>query len=154
MGERDIENLHIIYRQCVEWCKKYKLPFQFKVDSGNFETGIEFFFLGEAKIPQWEVIHPPRSKGWLSNPTIFCPDIIDFEHRIIIELEEEGQKRLSGSRLARKGHGPQGDMTNDRDTRRDNYYNWGKFRVLKFYEADLKEKNWEKIHSFLLDCVE
>lgn len=154
MGVKDADALHEIYNECNVWCKKYKLPFHFTVDNGSYETAIEFFFLGEANKPQWEVIHPPRSKGWLSNPTIFCPDIMDFDSKIIIEYEEEGQKRLSGSRLARKGHGPIGDMTNDRDTRRDNYYNWGKFRVLKFYEADLKEKNWEKIHSFLLDCVE
>lgn len=153
MGVKDADALHKIYEIAKLYCKKYKLSFTFRVDNGDYETAIEFFFLGEAKTPEWEVIHPPRSEGWLSNPTIFCPDIMDWNHRIIIEYEEEGQKRLSGSRLARKAHGPAGDVTNDRDERRDNYYKWGKFRVLKFYEADLKEQNWEKLYQFLLDCV-
>lgn len=153
MGVKDADALHDIYDEANIWCKKYKLPFKFKVDDGSYETAIEFFFLGEAAAPQWEVIHPPRSQGWLSNPTIFCPDIIDFDNKIIIEYEEEGQKRLSGSRLARRGHGPEGDILNEKDSRREKYYSFGKFRVLRFYEADLMAKNWEKIHQFLLDCV-
>ena len=154
MGERDIQELTDINTEIQKFVKKHKLPFKFETDKGQFQTGIEFFFLGEAKTPQWEVIHPPRSKDWSTNPTIFCPDLLDFKHKLIVEFEEEGQKRLSGARLARKGHGPIGDIPNNRDSRRDEYYKWGKFRVLRFYEADLKEQNWKKIHQFLLDCVE
>jgi len=56
VGEIDIEELHKIYRECVDYCKQEKLPFQFKVDSGNFETAIEFTAIGHH--------HPPRSKSW------------------------------------------------------------------------------------------
>lgn len=154
MGVKDADALHEIYEIAKAYCKKHKLPYHFTVDDGDWETAIEFFFLGDAKTPQWEVIHPPRSKNWDSNPTIFCPDLLDFKHKLIIEFEEEGQKRLSGARLARKGHGPEFDLLNKRDSRRADYYNWGNFRVLRFYEADLKEENWKKIHQFLLDCVE
>lgn len=76
---------------------------------------------------------------------------MDYSHKLIIEFEEEGQKRLSGAYLARKGHGPEGDILNKRDSRRGDYYLWGKFRVLRFYEADLKEQNWEKLESFLVN---
>lgn len=154
MGERDIQELTDINKEIHNICEKYKLPFKFETDKGQYQTAIEFFFLGDAKNPQWEVLHPPRSKDWSTNPTIYCPDLLDFKYKLIIEYEEEGQKRLSGARLARKGHGPIGDMTNKRDSRRDDYYRWGKFRVLKFYEADLKAQNWGKIHKFLLECAE
>lgn len=149
MGLKDADALHDIYEIAKAYCKKHKLPYHFKVDDGDYETAIEFFFLGDAKVPQWEVIHPPRSKNWDTNPTIFCPDILDFKHKIIMEYEEEGQVRLSGARLARKGHGPEGDIPNDRDARRGDYYSFGKFRVLRFYEADLEDQNWEKLYNFL-----
>ncbi len=149
MGERDYENLNIIYRECVEWCKKYKLPYHFTIDCGSFETAIEFTAIGYN--------HPPKSNNWEESREagniIKCPDILDFEHKIIVELEEEGQKHLSGARLARKGHGPPGDMPNKRDEDRDYYYRIGGFKVLKFYEADLKERNWDKLYQFLLDCA-
>lgn len=149
MGIKDSDALHKIYEKVKIFCKENNLPYHFKVDDGSYETAIEFFFLGEAKTPQWEVIHPPRSKNWDTDPTILCPDIIDFENRLIIEYEEEGQKRLSGARLARKGHGAQGDIPNSKDSRRNDYYSWGGFRLLSFYEADLKEKNWNKLYNFL-----
>lgn len=148
MGERDYENLYIIYRKCVEWCKKYKMPYTFTIDCGSFETAIEFTAIGYN--------HPPKSANWeesRSNGNVIkCPDLLDFEHRIIIELEEEGQKKLSGARLARKGHGPEGDTPNKRDTDRDRLYRIGGFRLLRFYETDLKEENWNKLYSFLSKC--
>lgn len=147
MGESDIENLHKIYRKCVDYCKKEKLPFHFQVDSGEWETALEFIY-DDGK---WQTYHPPLSKDWSTHPVIFCPDILDYKNKLIIELEEEGQKRLSGARLARKGHGPEGDIPNKRDTNRGDYYSWGKFRVLRFYEADLKEENWEKLEKFLVN---
>lgn len=144
MGERDYENLHIIYRQCVEWCKKYKLPFKFKVDAGSFETAIEFSVIGYN--------HPPKSENWEESRTngneIKCPDILDFEHRIIIEYEEEPKPGKKMGRLGKKGHTEE----STKDSHRDYLYRISGFHVLKFWETDLKQQNWEKIHNFLLEC--
>lgn len=149
MGIKDADALHEIYEVAKLWCKKYKLPFHFEVDDGSFETAIEFWALGYH--------HPPTSENWEKSReagnVIKCPDLLDIEHKLIIEYEEEGQKHLSGARLARKGHGPEGQMPNKRDEDRDYYYRIGGFKVLKFYEADLKEGNWDKLYDFLLDCV-
>lgn len=154
MGERDIQELTDINKEIKKITKKHKLPFKFETDKGQYQTAIEFFFLGNAKTPQWEVIHPPRSKNWDSNPTILCPDLLDFKHKLLVEYEEEGQKSRPGAHLATKGHGREGDFTTTRDTRRDEYYKWGGFRVLKFYEIDLEEQNWTKLYEFLSEHVE
>jgi len=148
MGIKDSDALHAIYEKAKTFCKENNLPYSFKVDNDDYETAIEFFYDDDEK---WHTVHPPISKNWDSHPTIFCPDLLDFEHKLIVEYDEEGQKHLSGARVARKGHGPQGDMPNKRDTRRGDYYNWGKFRVLRFYEADLKDENWAKLESFLVN---
>ncbi len=79
--------------------------------------------------------------------------MLDITHKLIIEYDEEGQKHLSGARLARKGHGPEGDAPNKRDTDRDSLYRIGGFRVLRFYEADLKEQNWKKLEKFLVNIL-
>jgi len=145
LGVKDSDALHAIYEKAKTFCKENDLPYSFKVDNGDYETAIEFFYDDE----KWHTAYPPIAKNWDSNPTIFCPDILDYSHKLVIEFDEEGQKRLSGAHLARKGHGPEGDILNKRDSRRGDYYSWGKFRVLRFYEADLKEENWEKLYSFL-----
>lgn len=152
MGNIDVIPLHKIYDKANEWCKKHNIRYSFTVDDGDYETAIEFFFLGDAKITQWEVMHPPRSKNWDTNPNIFCPDIMDFDNKIIIEYEEEGQKKRSGAHLATKGHGREGDLPTRKDSRRTDYYSFGKFRVLRFYEADLSAENWDKLYQFLLEC--
>jgi hypothetical protein len=148
MGEKDADALHKIYEKIKTYCKENDLSYSFKVDDGSFETAIEFWALGYH--------HPPRSENWeisrAEGNEIKCPDLLDINHKLIIEYEEEGQKRLSGARLARKGHGPKGDMPNKRDTDRDHLYRIGGFKLLRFYEADLKEQNWDKLYNFLLNC--
>lgn len=150
MGISDTVPLHKIYDKALAYCKENKLPYRFKVDDGSFETAIEFWALGYH--------HPPRSENWEKSREagneIKCPDLLDITHKLIIEYEEEGQKHLSGARLARKGHGPEGDMSNKRDTDRDQLYRIGGFKVLRFYEVDLKTQNWTKIYEFLSEHVE
>jgi len=79
MGVVDYENLHKIYRKCVDYCKQEKLPYQFKVDSGNYETAIEFTTIGYH--------HPPKSANWnyakSNGSEIKCPDLLDYEHKLI-----------------------------------------------------------------------
>lgn len=145
MGVKDADALHAIYEKVKAFCKENDLPYSFKVDDGSFETAIEFWALG--------YYHPPRSENWEASRAdgneIKCPDLLDITHKLIIEYEEEGQKHLSGARLARKGHGPEGDMPNKRDMDRDRLYRIGGFKLLRFYETDLKEENWQKLYDFL-----
>ena len=144
MGEVDYENLHKIYRKCIDFCKENDLPYSFKVDNGDFETAIEFYYDDE----KWQTYHPPVSKDWSTHPVIFCPDILDYTHKIIVEWEEEHGNRKNGAKLAKKGHSHQGDFDTKRDTRRTEYYNWGNFRVLRLWESDM---DWEsKLGEFLL----
>ena len=133
MGEIDTNNLMKIYRECVRLCKEYQWLFSFRVDHGTYETAIEFV--------DSKPYHPPISENWNSKPIIFCPDLLDYHNKIIIEYEEEVGKRLPGAKLAVKGHHREGDIDNKRDVRRTIYYENGGFRVLRIYESDIM---WHK----------
>ena len=85
MGIKDSDALHTIYEKIKIFCKENNLPYHFKVDDDDYETAIEFFYDDE----KWHTVHPPISKNWDSNPTIFCPDLLDYEHKLIVEFEEE-----------------------------------------------------------------
>ena len=153
MGNQDLERLHPVYRACVDFGKLAGLPFEFKEDSGNFETAIEFLEpLGTTDI---EMLghHPPISSDWKGHPNIICPDILDYKNRIIIEFEEETGNRKPGARYAKKGHGHEGDYSTRRDTRRNEYYKLAGFRVFSLWESVYKNENWKKkLFAFLLDC--
>lgn len=138
MGHKDLVSLHTIYEKIKTICKDNNLPYHFKVDDGDWETAIEFLDGND--------YHPPISKGWLNNPTIFCPDLLDYEHRLIIEYEEEVGNPRSGAKLAKKGHNREGDLPNQRDFRRNKFYNEAKFRVFQIWASDhawpSKLKRW------------
>ena len=114
MGESDIENLFRIYVKANQIIKKHELPFSFKVDTGRFETAIEFV--------EKKPYHPPKSKDWSCKPIIFCPDLLDWNNKIIIEYEEEVGDRKPGAKLAKKGHHRKGDYDNKKDSKRNYYY--------------------------------
>jgi len=142
MGEADIENLHKIYCECVHYCKQNKLPYQFKVDSGSWETAIEFTAIGYH--------HPPKSKSWEESKQqgneIKCPDILDFEHRLIIEFEEEPKPGKKMGKLGKKGHVEE----SKRDEHRDQLYRIAGFKLLKIWESEYKSEEWtKKLHTFL-----
>jgi len=144
MGIVDCENLHEIYRVCVDYCKQEKIPFQFKVDSGNWETAIEFWAMG--------YYHPPRSKSWEEvkekGNEVKCPDILEYEHRVIIELEEEPKPGKRGGKLGKKGHAEE----STRDTNRDMLYRIAGFKVLKIWETEFKSKKYKaKLCQFLYE---
>jgi len=149
MGHRDITALHKIYEEAKLICKENELPYHFTVDDGDYETAIEFFFLGDAKTPQWETFHPPYSQNWNENSNILCPDILDYHHKIIIEFEEEVGEPRTGARLAKKGHHREGDMDNSHDTEREYYYKWGQFHTLRIWDSDTMWKG--KLKKFLID---
>ena len=144
MGAQDLNRIHPIYRACIDFTKLAELPFTFKVDSGNYETAIQF--KGEYHT------HPPWSEDWETNPEIICPDILDYDNKIIIEFEEETGPRRTGAYLARKGHGHEGDLDNKRDTKRTEFYN--DFRVLRIWESQYNHSTiWKlKLFQFLIDC--
>lgn len=151
MGERDIVNLNKIYRFANDFCKLASIPFHFEEDSGQYQTAIIF--------DEEEISHrrPESHETWknvLYPETMICCDVLDYDHKIIFEYEEEGQKHLSGARLARKGHGREGDISNKRDTRRNEFYSNNEFFFLRIWEAQFKvEIIWKIIvMDFLLLC--
>jgi len=149
MGIVDIVPLYDIYKEAIRLEKKHNWGFQFKVDEGCFETGIEFFETEIGIVTH----HPPISDSWTAAQIIQCPDILDFTNRIIIEYEEETGNRRSGARMAKKGHGHPGELTNKRDSSRDSNYRRGGFRVLKIWETEYLEEKWnKKLYKFLCDC--
>ena len=151
MGKRDIETLNKICCFANAFCKLAGLPFRFKEDAGDYETAI--VFNEEAKtcrIPEshedWDKIPYPEA--------LICPDISDYDNRIIFEYEEEGQKKRPGARLTSKGHGPEGDISNKRDTRRNQFYLDNNFYLLRIWESQLKlEIIWKiRVIEFILNC--
>lgn len=141
MGHIDIVNLFKIYEEIKLIKKKHKLSFNFKIDSGSYETAIEFV--------GFEHFHPPISNDWSGNPTIFCPDLVDYHNHIIIEYEEEIGNPKPGAYLAKKGHNRLGDIANKRDERRNRFYKQGGFHYLQIWDHEI---NWqEKLESFLLN---
>lgn len=142
MGIADYEKLYKIYRECIDYCKAEKLPFHFKVDSGNYETAIEFWAMG--------YYHPPKSKSWKElkkqGNEIKCPDILEYEHKIIIELEEEPTPGKQTGKLGKKGHVEE----SIRDTHRDMLYRIAGFKVLKIWESEYNTNKYkEKLYKFL-----
>lgn len=140
MGEIDIHNLFKLNEHIKKIIKDNKLPYEFEIDTGSYETAIEF--IGDSSF------HPPISKNWSQNPVIFCPDLLDYENRLIIEYEEEvGDKQL-GAKLAKKGHNREGDMDTKRDARRNYYYKHCGFRIVRIWESD---DSWKKkLEQFFL----
>lgn len=133
MGHKDLMSLHRIYEKIKIICKENSLSYNFKVDDGDWETAIEF--IGEKSY------HPPISVDWSNNPQIFCPDLLDYESKIIIEFEEEIGNPQTGAKLATKGHNREGDLPNKRDTRREEFYNDGNYIMFQIWESD---ENWEQ----------
>lgn len=141
MGEADIQKLFEIYEYTKFLKKRHELQFNFKVDEGRYETAIEF--------KDGNVHHPPFSKDWSDKPTIFCPDLLDFENKIIIEYEEEIGNKRPGAKLAKKGHNREGDMPNKRDARRNEYYQKNGFSYFQIWESD---RRWKvKLENFLVN---
>jgi len=142
VGIVDYDNLYIIYRDCVDYCKKEKIKHHFKVDSGSWETAIEFTATG------WH--HPPKSKNWKEvkqkGNEIKCPDLVDFDNKIIFEYEETPKPGKHMGKLGKKGH----TSESKKDTNRDTLYRIAGFKVLKIWESELNTNSYiPKLHKFL-----
>lgn len=148
MGIKDLERIHPVYRSCIDFCEVIELPYKFKEDLGTYETAIEFV---EFAFEEYAHYHPPISENWETNPEINCPDILDYDHKIIIEFEEETGPRKNGAHLAKKGHGHEGDLDNIRDSKRNLHYK--DFRVFRLWQSVYEKEQWKiKLFEFLLSC--
>lgn len=147
MGEADIENLNKIYTCCNQACRLLDLPFQFKEDTGRFETAIVINEEGKIEISgaysNWDEI---------KNLSLFVPDILDYQNKIVIEFEETPGKPRHGAKLAKKGHDPDG--MDKRTSNRDLYYSIAKLRVLKIFDYEFEDDSkWKiKLVEFLIKC--
>lgn len=136
----DLEELHKIYEYVKLVCREKKLNYNFRVDDGNYETRIDINLNGHCSIG--------NGKLPLIGYEMFCPDLMDFVHKKIIEYEEEAGAN-TGYLHAKKNKGHT-EYTNTRDSRRDLYYSVIKFDVLKIWEHELKDGSWkEKVEVFL-----
>lgn len=143
MGHKDLMSLHRIYERIKIICRENHLSYNFKVDDGSWETAIEF--IGERSY------HPPISVDWSNNPQIFCPDLLDYENKIIIEFEEEiGPPRI-GAKLAIKGHNHKGDLPNKRDFKRNEYYKDGNYTLFQIWKSD--ERWAQKLEKLLITHI-
>lgn len=140
MGEKDIGILTEINKKIESFTKEHNLPFKFETDKGQYQTAIEYSAIGYD--------HPPKSKSWKElkqkQNEIICPDLLDFEHKLVIEYEEEPKPGKRG-KLGKKGHSEE----SNKDEHRDQLYRIAGFKLLKIWETDLKNNNWEKLYDFL-----
>jgi len=149
LGQKDIFQLHQIYRKLLELEKDHGWGFKFDVDEGYFETAIIFHQ------EQYLYRRPHPRETWkdlndLEN--MVCPDILDYKNKIIFEFEEETGNRRSGAYLARKGHGHPGDLPSIKDSKRNSFYSNNRFRLCRIWESELKGDFGKKISDFLSDC--
>lgn len=115
--------------------------YTFTTDDGSWETALEFW-------GTQTVFHPPESKNWeevkKNESTIKCPDLLDWDHRRIIEYEEEPKAGKRGGKLGKKGHVEE----SKKDSHRDALYKG--FKLLKIWESEYKDGTWkEKLYKFL-----
>jgi len=129
--KKDFDILHKIYDEVQRLNKELGLKQIWKVDNGFFETRIDIsengeYDIGNGKLPD---------NGF----EMFCPDLICFKNKLIIEYEEEAQPHsgYAGAKL-NKGHFP--ELLNKRDTIRDDYYKRAGFTLLKVWEGDIRHK--------------
>lgn len=146
MGVVDVEKLMQIAKYANDKSKKEKYKIKFKVDHQTYETAIVIFDNGECR-------KPLETENWDNlpkNSEFFCPDLLDFKRRLIIEYEEETGKRKPGASYAKKGHGHAGDFDGKRDTKRNKFYALAGFRILRIWESDFLTELWmQKIDLFL-----
>lgn len=145
MGHQDLERIHPVYRDCIEFCRLAGINLKFKEDLGSYETALEFI--------EDMVHHPPISKSWKN--MVLCPDVLVLSGSKpigVIEFEEETGNRRNGAYLAKKGHGHEGDYDTKRDTKRNEYYDMANIKLLRIWESDNNYK--PKLFRFILDLTQ
>jgi len=146
MGIKDLVSLYRIVKYARELENKYNWGYNFKWDQGSFETAI---LIHNEKQNMWQ--RPESNQTWKDIPTsfaLFCPDIVDFDKKIIIEYDETPGKPRSGARLAKKGHDPDG--MDWRTEQRNLAYTRAGFNI-KIILDTMEESKWkEELKKFLI----
>lgn len=160
MGEVDVVVLDDIRKLTKKLDLENNWGFKFKIDLGTWETGIEFTAIG--------YFHPPKSMSWEEvkekGHELKCPDLLDYDNKIILEYEEEPTAGKKMGKMGKKGHTEE----SEKDTHRDQLYRIGGFRLFKVWqseykklksngsyewESEKKQKDFEKkLWKFLCDC--
>lgn len=151
MGQSDYHNLNPIYRFATEFSRLESLPFHFHIDSGHYETAIVF----NTETNQYRRRNEQETWDDICYPEVMLvPDICDYDHKVIIEFEEETGNKKSGAKYAKKGHGHEGDMAGIRDERRNECYKQSGFKLLRIWESQFKKSTIWKISlsEFLINC--
>ncbi len=134
MGHKDLDSLFPIVQEARRISDEFNLGFSFKWDQGDYETRVDISesghtWLGSGQLP-------------LVGYRIFCPDILDYHNKIILEYDEESKPNKGAKR--RKGH----FEGNKRDERRKWYYTIAKFDFFIIWQSN---KNWkEDLKQFLI----
>lgn len=134
-NKSDIEILHKINKYIMD-----KYPgFNFKIDNGLKETAILILDNGSCLSGACGF-----TAAMIKDGSLFVPDMLDFNKKIIIEYEEES-KPHRGVKIVKRGHFEE----SKRDTNRDYYYNLANFKLCKIWESLNKEDWQKKIDDFL-----
>jgi len=151
MGESDYNNrLYPVYRKATDLCKDLGIPCQFRIDRHqetaiifNLETGK---YRKRAPTEPWESIKYPELQ--------IVPDICDYDNKMIIEFEEEPEKRKPGDKQSHSGHHREGDMPKKKDVRRNGCYKRAGFALHQVWESHFYNTDGWKIAlaDFLIEC--
>jgi len=143
LGGKDLERIHPVYRYCVDFCKAKKIKNHFREDSGSFETLVCINHDGICR-----TYHEKSNYDFVT----FVPDIIDYQNRIIIEIEEESKPKTGffGAKNKKRGHWEEAKH----DVERDEAYNLAGFKLHKVWESEIKTNSWrKKLHQFLEESL-
>lgn len=145
MGIKDLVQLYEVVKICRSLEKEHNWGYQFTWDQGTFETAIiihnnDGLWKAGRLVEGWENMEIDTS--------MFCPDIIDFNKRIIIEYDETPGKPRKGARLAKKGHDPDG--MDYRTARRNEAYARAGFEVCIIHDIDSEKTKKSKLKAFFV----
>lgn len=146
MGVKDLMSIYPIIQHINELERTIGWGYDFVWDQGFYETLIAINEeTGKVRRPHsnetWDSITYPEQP--------FCPDIMDYSMKLIIEFEETEGKPRHGAYLAKKGHNADG--LDKRTSNRDLFYSIGGFSVFKIFDFEKKEDYSKRLKQFLVD---
>jgi hypothetical protein len=151
MSVSDYDEKYRIYRYATDFCNISEFQYQFITDGGNRDTAIIFDTdTGRSRLPNaFEQIWDLKDSEMYE-----IPDVADRRYMIVFEYEEETGPRRTGAKMARKGHGHQGDEHGRNDAEKYENYDRAGVRYCRIWESELHNGNvWKvKIAKFLIRC--
>ena len=147
MGINDLMRLFPIVQYLRKQEKIHNWGYVFNWDQGCRETWIGIHKETGSLITSEQAGKMPDIV--LNHYQQFVPDILDFNMRAIIEIEETYGKPKHGAKLAKKGHDPDG--LDKRTSTRDFYYEMAGFEVYKVFDF-MEEAEWNiSLKRFLIE---